>query len=282
MGLGLWFGPDSWNDFANWRRDADCLLDFFHRLGITHFKLDGIRMDTKAAQQNLKRFFKAVLGESHGQILLDLDVTAQTRPGYFGALEAGAIFVENRYTDWHRYWPHQTLRNLWKLARWVDPRRLRLEWLNHARNTHLYPQDPLAPAAWAPDALFATVMFANPLGWFEVSNLPASYFERAAPLVALWKQQREELFGGTIVPVGAPPDGASWSGFLSLGEGGRSGYLLFFRQLAGEVGRVRLAGVPAGRLHCQRLAGAGRVEIVDGTARAAGVEPLGYIFARFD
>ena len=89
---------------------------------------------------------------SSGQVVFDLDVTAQTRPGYFGAMEAGPLFVENRYTDWHRYWPHQTLRNLWKLSRWVDPRRLRMEWLNHTRNTEKYANDPLAPAAWSPDA----------------------------------------------------------------------------------------------------------------------------------
>jgi alpha-galactosidase len=279
--LGLWFGPDSWNDFANWQRDADCLLDFYRRLGIAHFKLDGIRMDTPAAQTNLRSFMSAVLSGSDGQVLFDLDVTAQTRPGYFGAIEAGPLFVENRYTDWHRYWPHQTLRNLWKLARWVDPRRLRMEWLNQTRNAGQYPNDPLAPAAWAPDALFATVMFSNPLGWFEVSNLPRSYFERAAPLVAIWKQEREALFGGTLLPVGAPPDGVSWSGFVSLSKGGSEGYLLLFRQLGGEVGRVRLP-VPSGRLCWKRLAGSGRLEIVDGEALAYGVEPLGYIFAHFE
>ncbi len=281
MQLGLWFGPDSWNDFANWQRDAACLLDFYHRLGIAHFKLDGIRMDTPTAQANLRSFMEAVLSGSSGQVVFDLDVTAQTRPGYFGAMEAGPLFVENRYTDWHRYWPHQTLRNLWKLSRWVDPRRLRMEWLNNARNTEKYAGDPLAPSAWAPDALFATVMFSNPLGWFEVSNLPPAYFERAAPLIALWKQQRAGIFGGTILPAGCAPDGVSWSGFVSLAEDRRSGYLLLFRQRAGEPGRVRLPGVGSGRLACQVLAGTGQVEIVDGEALVRGVEPFGYLLAQF-
>jgi alpha-galactosidase len=282
MQLGLWFGPDSWQDFANWQRDAACLLDFYHRLGIAHFKLDGIRMDTPAAQANLRSFMAAVLSGSGGQVVFDLDVTAQTRPGYFGAIQAGPLFVENRYTDWHRYWPHHTLRNLWKLSRWVDPRRLRMEWLNHARNLEKYPADPLAPAAWTPDALFATVMCSNPLGWFEVSNLPPGYFERAAPLIALWKQQREALFAGTILPVGAAPDGVSWSGFLSLAQDRRSGYLLLLRQLAGETGRIRLPGLPPGRLHCTRLAGTGQLELGDGEARVTGVDPLGYLWARFE
>jgi alpha-galactosidase len=281
MELGLWFGPDSWNDFANWQRDADCLLNFYHQFGIAHFKLDGIRMDTSESQKNLRSFMVSVLSGSYGQVVFDLDVTAQTRPGYFGAIEAGPLFVENRYTDWHRYWPHHTLRNLWKLSRWVDPRRLRMEWLNHARNPDKYASDPLAPAAWKPDALFATVMFSSPLGWFEVSNLPQSYFDDAAPLIAIWKQHREEIFAGTILPVGAAPDGMSWSGFVSMGEGGRSGYLVLFRQLAGETCRIHLPGLAQGILHCQRLAGSGQAEIINGEVQASRVDPLGYILIKF-
>lgn len=282
MALGLWFGPDSWNEFTNWQRDAACLLDLYHRLGIAHFKLDGIRMDTTTAQNNLQRFITAVLSGSGGQVVFDLDVTAQTRPGYFGAMQAGPLFVENRYTDWHRYWPHQTLRNLWKLSRWVDPRRLRMEWLNHARHQDLYPEDRLAPARWAPDALFATVMFCNPLGWFEVSNLPERYFELATPLIATWKREREGIFAGTLLPVGAAPDGIHWSGFLSLAEGGRSGYILLFRQLADEDGRVPLPGLAPGHVHCQHLAGSGRIAIQRGEARVSAVDPLGYLLARFE
>ena len=107
-----------------------------------------------------------VLRESAGRIVFDLDVTAQLRPGYFGMIGTGPLFVENRYTDWHKYWPHQTLRNLWQLAWWVDPCRLRMEFLNQSRNTEKYADDPLAPSRYAPDTLFATVFFANPLGWF--------------------------------------------------------------------------------------------------------------------
>ena len=56
-----------------------------------------------------------MLQESGGRVVFDLDVTAEIRPGYFGVPDVGPIFIENRYTDFHRYWPHQgTLRNLRK------------------------------------------------------------------------------------------------------------------------------------------------------------------------
>ena len=65
-----------------------------------------------------------MLKGSDGRVVFDLDVTAERRPGYFGLPEIGPVFVENRYTDWGKYWPHQTLRQFWALADVVDPARL--------------------------------------------------------------------------------------------------------------------------------------------------------------
>lgn len=218
MGLGLWFAPDSADHFANHQRDAESVLRLYRTYGIEHVKIDSVTFNTDEGEANLRRFFDAVLEGSDGQVVFDFDVTAGVRPGYFGLMDVGPVFVENRYTDWHRYWPHQTLRNLWKLAEWVDPLRLRMEWLNPHRNADMYADDPLGPAAHSGDFLFATVMFSNPLAWFEVSNLPGRTLDEAASLVAVWKQWRDRMFAGTIVPVGSPPDGVNWSGFASLGE----------------------------------------------------------------
>src|SRR5205814_4827859 len=101
-----------------------------------------------------------------------------------------------------KYWPHHTLRNLWMLSQSVDPVRLRMDFLNNARNTEKYQNDPLAPAAYDAAYLFATIMFSSPLGWFEVSQLPPQYVESASKLIAVWKQRREKLFAGQILPIG--------------------------------------------------------------------------------
>jgi 3-deoxy-D-manno-octulosonic-acid transferase len=42
---------------------------------------------------SVRRFFDRVLQESKGRVVFDLDVTAEIRPGYFGAPDAGVIFV---------------------------------------------------------------------------------------------------------------------------------------------------------------------------------------------
>ncbi len=280
--IGLWFAPDSWDDFANWRKDADVLLGFHKTLGVEHFKIDGVNATSEESNQNLRRFLSAVMTESNGKIVLDFDITAQKRPGYFGAMDVGPLFVENRYTDWHNYWPHQTLRTLRKLAWWVDPARLRMEFLNHSRNTHLYPNDPLAPSQYSPDTLFATVMFSNPLGWFEMTNLPAGYFETLPPLVKIWKEHRERIFGGTIIPVGAEPDGFSYAGFLSLSQDGNSGYVLIYRGLNTSCrALISLPGVECDKFLWESLAGEGKLNSHGNGLTADVSHPLGYLFGRF-
>lgn len=282
MEIGLWFAPDSWDNFSNWRRDAECILGLFDNAGVTHFKIDGVMATSLQALDNLKSFFKAVLEGSLGKVVFDLDITAGSRPGYFGAIEAGPVFVENRYTDWHNYWPHQTLRNLWKLSRWVDPRRLRMEFLNHARNTQNYEQDALAPSCYAPATLFATVMFSNPLGWFEASHLPPGYRESVSELVGTWKACRDTLFSGIILPLGSEPDGFSGTGFISMSADHRQGYALVFRGLA-PSSQIMLGLPEPGFEPCrwEPLTPTGTIESRGPVLCADIPETLGFAFSRF-
>lgn len=282
MRFGLWFGPDSAEDFAHWQADAETLLRLWRELGVRYVKLDGIKARTRAGEANLHRFFRAVLEGSEGAIVMDLDVTAEVRPGYWGAMGVGPIFVENRYTDFRRWWPHHTLRNVWQLARVLPPARLRMEVLNHARNRDRYLDDPFAPAAYRPDYLFATVMLTSPLGWFEMQHLPTSYPEEMGPLVRLWKEHRERLHRGTVYPVGAAPDGTAWTGFATVDPDGDGGYLLVFRE-TNERERTRLDLPPLpGRGPAVRLAGEGEAVLEAGGAELAIPAPRRFLFARYE
>jgi len=77
MQFELWFGPDSIDDFKNWERDAETILDFHRRLGVNYIKIDGVKARTKLSERNLRRFFDRVLAESQGRVTFDLDVTAE-------------------------------------------------------------------------------------------------------------------------------------------------------------------------------------------------------------
>lgn len=283
MKFGLWYGPDSSNDASNWQRDADRILQLHKEDGIDYFKLDSLKAVTTATERNLRRFWDRVLDQSDGRVVFDLDVTAEIRPGYFGAPDVGPVFVENRYTDWHTYWPHKTLRNLWMLSQYVDPLRLRMEFLNNTRNQNKYANDPLAPGRYPPDFLFASVMSANPLGWFEASNLPEDYIESVSKLVKIWKRERSQWFAGNMIPIGDAPDGTRWTGFASMGAGQRSGYVLVFRELNDEPRWSAAMPMFGKGLHrLTTLAGHGSAELTGGQFTAKVSQPLDYLWLKVE
>jgi alpha-galactosidase len=283
MKFGLWFAPDSSNDFRNWQRDAARVLSLWQTEGVQYFKFDSIVMNTPTAEANVRHLFDRILEESHGAITIDLDVTAGRRPGYFGMVEGGPTFVENRYTDFHRYWPHLTLRNLWQLSEFVDPVSLRMEFLNNTRNSARYPEDPLAPARYTADALFASVMFSSPLGWFETSSLPQEYVASVAPLVSTWKRERARLFRGDIEPIGSAPDGVAWTGFASTDRDRTGGYLLIFRESnASSLWELPLPEGMATDAKLTVLAGAGTAALHDGKVSIKIESPLQYLWVRLD
>ena len=278
MKFGLWFAPDSAEETKNWERDADAILELHRDLGVDFIKIDALKIETATGMNNSRRFFDKVLRESEGNVTFDLDITAEKRFGPLGLIEPGPLFVENRYTDWTRYFPHHTLRVGWQLAHWIDPVRLRLEWLNNARNADFYGDHPLAPAHWNPETLFAITMFFAPLGWFEIQNLPASYLERAAPLIAIWKQHRETLQNGTIVPIGKAPDGEAWTGLVSIAENG--GYALIFRELnAQSRWEIEIPGIQDGETEI--LGGNGAARFENGRLQVEIGEKLGFLWLRF-
>ncbi len=273
--LGIWYSPDSSGDFKNFQRDADTLLALHRAHGVCHFKLDGIKIRSAAGRKNFDAFVAALLDGSRGAIVFDLDVTAEIRPGYFGAISAGVLFVENRYTDWHRYWPHHTLRNLWQLSRWIDPRRLRMEVLNPSRNAHLYAGDPLAPACYPPETVLATVLFCNPLFFCEVSNLPPACSDAWRELLKVWRARREEIFNATLLPVGDAPDGVAWTGFLAHSPD--VSHLLLFRELNSSPAFT--FAVDTARV--ERLAGHGEVAVDARGITVTLPQTLSFIWLRF-
>ncbi len=228
MKFGLWFGPDSSNDAANWKKDADHLLDLHQKLGIASFKIDSMKTLNALSLDRQRAMFDRILDGSKGGVSFDLDITAEIRPGYFGLPDIGPVYLENRYTDWGTYWPHLTLRNLWQLSHVVDPLRLRMELLNPARNQAKYGDDPLAPARYRADTLFAITMIASPLAFCEVSNLPSEVTAQMKPFIATWKKERAAMHGGAIVPIANAPDGVAWTGFSSTSAAAT--YVLLFRE----------------------------------------------------
>lgn len=226
----LWFNPSADDSYAHWGDDAEALIRLHREYGIRTFKIDGVEIPDKRAEINLRAMLDTVMAALGGEAVFNLDVTAGRRYGFHYFTEYGNLFVENRYTDWGNYYPHWALRNLWQLSRHVPAESLQVEFLNRWRNAAKYPDDdPLAPQKVPFDYCFAIAMMAQPLAWFEGTGLPEEAFA-IAPLLQLYRQHREALHAGTILPIGEEPSGCGWTGLQSLAADGIAGYLLVFRE----------------------------------------------------
>lgn len=231
--IGLWFSPDSNNEFENWERDSSVLLDLHRKYGITAFKLDGVLLKSKVSEDNLVKLLQKVLTESDGKIVFNMDVTADTRSGYFGSIHYGSLFVENRFTGnfgpYPNYYPHRTLRNLWKLSMYYPSNRLQMEFVNVKRNTELYAGDVLSPASCGLEYTFAVTMFANPLGWMELTGLDQESANLLSGIIPAYQKIQGDILAGQVLPIGEEPNGTKWTGFQSVKTEGE-GYLLLLKE----------------------------------------------------
>ncbi len=224
----LWFNPSKANSYQFWERDADILMDYYHRYGIKVFKIDGISFVDKQSEINLRKLFTKVMLKSKGQVTFNMDVTAGHRVGYHYFNEFGNIFLENRYTDWGNYYPHRTLRNLWKLSGYVPTQRLQIEFLNNSRNSKKYPiEDVLAPQKIPLTYTSAITLVGQPLAWMEVSNL--SNIENLKNQLTVYKNISNSLHSCIVLPIGEEPSGFSHTGFIAY-DTKRPKYIVLYNE----------------------------------------------------
>ncbi len=224
----LWFNPSKDSSYLHWEQDAEALIRLYRQYGIRTFKIDGVQVNDKRGEINLRKMFDTVMKVTANQAVFNLDVTAGKRYGYHYFNQYGNIFLENRYTDWGNYYPHWTLRNLWMLSRYVPAQNLQIEFLNNFRNADKYPaNDSLAPSKVSFEYGFALTMMAQPLAWMEATGLPEKAFT-IAPVIQKYRALQSDLHQGKIFPIGEEPSGTSWTGFQSIR--GNKGYLLLIRE----------------------------------------------------
>lgn len=252
----LWFNPSVQNDYADWQKDAQAMIDLYKEYGIRTFKIDGLAIPTKKSEINLRKLFDKVLEGTDNNAVFNLDATAGRRAGYHMFNEYGNIFLENRYTDWGNYYPYHTLRNLWQLSKYVPAEKLQIEFLNKWRNADKYTNDPFAPSRYSFEYLFAITMVGQTLAWFEGSGLPDEALN-IKTLITEYKKIQHDFHSGVILPIGDEPSGRSWTGFQSVNED--KGYLLFFREdNPDKKGYVKTWFAEETKISCIPILGSGK------------------------
>ncbi len=282
--LGLWFSPDLVSDYELWEKDAEVLLDLHRKYDARFFKLDGIVLRSKQSEINLLKMMRKVTKESGGKVWFNMDITAQVRLGHLYQKEYGSLFIENRYTDSTNYYPHYTLKNVWELAKYIPVGKCQFELLNMRRNEKLYNErygepDPLRPALWPMDTVFACSMAACPLFWMEMSHLTEEDAALLAKIVRVYKQHRERMAAGNVRPIGELPDGVSYTGFdINCGD---KGYLLLFREFSPEATHFYTTESAGTEFKTLYTNGGGTIEKADGGIQVKLEKPATFLFAQY-
>jgi len=285
--LGLWFAPSNANSFADWERDARVIVNLNKKYGVRYFKIDGIRLPNKLAEENLRKMYSLILDETDNDVFFNVDATAHDRGGYHFLYEYGGnIFLENRYTTFAKYYyPYQTLRNLWMLSRYVPAERFQIEFLNKWKNQENYSDDDvLAPLRVPFDYQFAVTMFAQPLAWFEGSNLPEEG-KSVGKLIKRYTTVSEEIHNGYIFPIGEEPSGTGWTGFQSV-TSDADGFLMVYRELNDQsTARLETFLQPDTKYKFSKVLGEGEVQISatdsDQQIQVAIPKPHGFLLLRY-
>ena len=239
--LALWFAPDVARGYRNWDDDREVLLELHRRYDIGLFKIDGLRIYTKDAEEAVVQLLEGVVTGSDGKARLNLDVTNGLRLGYFTSQRYGTIFVENRYVvgkpgPQRTYYPWRVLRNLWQLSWFVPPEKLQFEFANLAEAAAnldiVWDKDSaLAPTNCSWEYISGVTLFASPLCWLQPSRVPADVRPVVKRVMALHGKIAPELRTGHTFPVGAEPSGHTWTGFVSYQpDAPQQGLLLVYRE----------------------------------------------------
>ncbi len=106
--------------------------------------------------------------------------------------------------------------------------------------------------------LFAITMAAQPLAWFEGSNLPKEAFA-VSPIIDRYIKVMTDFHSGVILPIGDEPSGKSWTGFQSQKEGETSGFVLIYREMNEEPRcQIQVPMLKAGNYRFELVTGNGR------------------------
>lgn len=259
----------------------------FDQGGFATYKLDfaslGKNEEIRALMQKVRDFVKY----TEHRVRVNWDVTEVSRRyGYFFAREFGCLYLANRKPvcpPSTTYRPHTMLRDLWQLSRYINVRKIQGSVQNVDR---VNPQ--LSDAGLhSHDYCVAITLMSTPLFFQQTVLYTEDARRQIRTLLATYKAHRENMFKGTVYPVGAKPDNYAWTGFQNHDADSGSGYLTLFRELSNDQSTavIKLEFVANRSLaitdlmaRTQRTVGVGTDGVVEFTCEMA----PGYLFLRYE
>ncbi len=213
----------------------------FEQAGFRSWKLDFAKLTSAdAIDTNLEKIRSFGIF-THHQAQTAWDVTEKSpRYGYYWAREFGCCWLANRKQEKPEstvYKPGPMLRDVWLLAKYVNLNKIQIPVQN------IDKVDKKTSDAYRYNHPYSVaIALAGIPCFFQTTNeYSPEARDQIRPLVALWKEHREEMFSSLVFPIGELPTPTGWCGFQFYKPGRTTGYLLIFREIDSKDSTQSLA-----------------------------------------
>ncbi len=221
--LGLWGAAQPITlDALKWNYDQG---------GFITYKLDFADLGTHQKMDELIGKVRDFIKYTNHRVRVNWDLTENApRYGYFWAKEYGCVYLENRKPKVPEnaiYVPSLVLRDIWQLSKYTNVNRFQtsiqnINRVDKSRSDAYLHNHPYSVAIG---------LVGTPLFFQETQFYSKSAKDEIRPVLAKYKEHRNEMFRQYVFPVGDEPNNASWTGFQWIDVNRRSGYLMIFREL---------------------------------------------------
>ena len=255
------------------------IVSLYRRYGIKRFKFDLYQLqvfdtllgDPNQHYEKYRELLQSLKKDIPG-LVISMDITRRNRPCFDFGMDFGRLFMENRGRNLkdHRYHhPYISLRNLWYTSKYFPAQKIEVE---------MMPQIDDYPVEY----VLGTTIFANPLYWGSLAELPASKVRAMHAFIEKLKPHKEKIMRGLIYPVGEMPDKGNCSGLVSTDADGTSGYLGVYRNGSkSSACRLPLSSLGSGRLIMEDVFSGDRICVSGGKGTFPVRDKFGFRLFRF-
>lgn len=223
MRLGLWVAIQR-------AKQQDLLLNL-KEANVVTWKVDFDHLNNRAAFENRFKNIREIMKSAWMKTQFSFcPEYADPRYGWYYAKEYGSIYFQNIQEALPEHLimvPYHVLRQHWVMSKYFNGNKLQVLLQNPKRVDTRYSD----AGKHSHDYCFAMGLPFIPVFFQSAQFLDETGRKELKPLISLYKEHREKMFGCYSFPIGEIPSNTSWAGFQFINDKQDEGYLLMFREL---------------------------------------------------
>ncbi|MGQ1784461.1 hypothetical protein [Saccharicrinis sp. GN24d3] len=213
----------------------------YDNAGFLTYKLDFASLGNHSNMEKLIGKIRKFVAYTDHKVRVNWDLTENApRFGYFWAREYGCIYLENRKPDKPEnvvYIPHLVLRDIWHVSKYTNINKFQTSIQNIEKTNRRVSDAYLHNHPYA----VAIGLVGTPLFFQETQYYSDEARNQIRPLLATYKNYREEMYDSYVFPLGDEPNNGNWTGFQWVNPSGNTGYVMIFRELNNSESKKEIA-----------------------------------------